>query len=989
MKLFRVWKACGAVVIASLAFCATAYINDAVAVIGEGDDSGGVTTNCGFLNAYQGLCNDNEDGSVKNGGASWHIYSTSDYSGPVYDEVNGILSGGVTVDKIKQDCPASKYGWYLAYGWDGRNDGSGYRHLGPAKHGDGIISNALYNSYRGALSFEQTKLWIQGTLGGIPVNGTVGYGRQLNEGVAEKLYELERNTNVIPDGVGYFCFSGAAFQEFEGRTRAFEGSNQWADTADDRKVATKWINKGKDAVSLTIIGCDSANGCNIRFRHDLKRKYGEDATKYKIKRTSNSSAISSGWIVSETSEKFENVSNGTMKIVKENRVNMRPGQIVCETMEFLVEGKSKWASTTACVKVVGDAQPDGASTLLDMKVKNNMVSKYDKYANMVYAKPGDELEYMATYNPTLQYTINIKPGSIKINNGGKIANGGGLTLRQLFDNKNGSMPDWKNAFSVVSDGFTFSEDYIYEIGITDKQKEPNKYKVSKNDVGMILKEIAKTNAGTETSTTPSQVSFALDGKDVIGKVITDSLSDEASAIIPYNFNNKTKINDINGILYAGEKVNISYTIFTEPKENSVLGGEPYATLVKNPKWKVEICYGDRYENCYESEEKNGQYLHQNEDIDETATKSDNSTRVSINVPDVPAGTKVRVRSAVYPATSGASDNWQDAEGDHKWAYSESTELVVAKKPSFQVWGGSVYSAKDIQVLVAEKQHVMGLNNFNDVANGENNMNYVFGSWTELGLMANGVISGLASGAGTGYKSSKDALLAKSDIGVNEFGGSEERSLNYCLRSTLSFANDKCRSDVVGGLNGVVQNTDSEALIARSIDGGENVTNIELNGGENLGSIEIESGTTLYRKNGDLYIGDNIKYKTNTSYDSLANVPKIIIYASGDIRIDCEVKEIDAVLISKGNINTCADIEGGVPEVNSVMRSNELIINGAIIAETLTLGRTYGAATGVNSIVPAEIINYDSSLYLWANQKSDVTKTGKIVTTYQKELSPRY
>ena len=125
------------------------------------------------------------------------------------------------------------------------------------------------------------------------------------------------------------------------------------------------------------------------------------------------------------------------------------------------------------------------------------------------------------------------------------------------------------------------------------------------------------------------------------------------------------------------------------------------------------------------------------------------------------------------------------------------------------------------------------------------------------------------------------------------------------------------------------------------------------------------------------------------YGNLNDMPKYIIYAKGDILIECSVSRIDAVLIAGGNINTCVKGSDNNPDVNDPDRSNRLVINGAVIANTLTLGRTYGAGKGYDSIVPAEIINYDSSLYLWANQKSDVTKTGKIVTTYHKELSPRY
>ena len=71
------------------------------------------------------------------------------------------------------------------------------------------------------------------------------------------------------------------------------------------------------------------------------------------------------------------------------------------------------------------------------------------------------------------------------------------------------------------------------------------------------------------------------------------------------------------------------------------------------------------------------------------------------------------------------------------------------------------------------------------------------------------------------------------------------------------------------------------------------------------------------------------------------------------------------------------------------RSKQLMINGSVISNTLTLGRTYGAATGKNSVVPAEIINYDTSLYLWANNQSSAKTSGKLAETYINELAPRY
>ena len=57
---------------------------------------------------------------------------------------------------------------------------------------------------------------------------------------------------------------------------------------------------------------------------------------------------------------------------------------------------------------------------------------------------------------------------------------------------------------------------------------------------------------------------------------------------------------------------------------------------------------------------------------------------------------------------------------------------------------------------------------------------------------------------------------------------------------------------------------------------------------------------------------------------------------------------------------------------------------------LFFNRTYGAATGVNSKVPAEIVNYDTSTILWGRAKSDPNNEHKNLTAvYTHEIAPRY
>ena len=94
---------------------------------------------------------------------------------------------------------------------------------------------------------------------------------------------------------------------------------------------------------------------------------------------------------------------------------------------------------------------------------------------------------------------------------------------------------------------------------------------------------------------------------------------------------------------------------------------------------------------------------------------------------------------------------------------------------------------------------------------------------------------------------------------------------------------------------------------------------------------------------------------------------MIIYAKGNIEINCGVTQIDAILIADGTVYTCGTYTGNgtVSDINEVRtRTNRLQVNGAIFSKGLELGRTYGMATGIYSKIPAEIINYDTSIILW-------------------------
>ena len=493
-----------------------------------------------------------------------------------------------------------------------------------------------------------------------------------------------------------------------------------------------------------------------------------------------------------------------------------------------------------------------------------------------------------------------------------------------------------------------------------------------------------------------------DVENMIGVVDVSNQGASASADVPYNFTNTISMGEINKTIYAGEDVGIEYEVQVHPRQNNETNGN-YATIVKKAKIQVVMCEGEGCTNDKNLLPVNGSS--QETDLNSSGNKdgySDPKPRTAtVPIPDSSAGTTMCFKSRLYPKEvlndTTVSVVWGDYPrevldddgsvigmdyGSYEWAESEERCYKVAKKPSFQVWGGSIYSAKDVGIPLAVKKR---LADYNDGT-------YTFGSWAELGVVAGGKITGLASGAGLGYS----GLNFWADPGG---GGSS----NYCDMSTLSFANADCGNNKVGGLGtSSVGSGDKSALVARFSDENaddyklvkltedKNISELDIEWRNNDGKIEFsktEEKKTLVinagEKGKDIIINENITYKKD-GHTSLEDIPKIIIYAK-NIRINCNVTRIDAVLIADGSINDCIDSDN----INSKDNSTQLIINGSVIADKLELKRTYGAATGANSIVPAEIINYDSSLYLWANKQADVTTSGKLTEASTSELAPRY
>lgn len=530
----------------------------------------------------------------------------------------------------------------------------------------------------------------------------------------------------------------------------------------------------------------------------------------------------------------------------------------------------------------------------------------------------------------------------------------------------------------------------------------------------------------------------------------DQKSDTAEVNVPYNFWNTANAqiadNAENRVLYAGELVTLETAEVKIGKRQNVetqgeqWSDEGYATEVDNGHERLfsflagpegvqwnDVSTSDAYSNtpteegymvwqhsgdsdiCQAVNFKNGRCnvleardgtLNDLGDMNGATDRLNLNAKDNVyNVYDEAAGNYYCVAAAVYPFTV-RDDYEMDENGDGAWLISKPSCRKIAKKPSFQVWGAGVFSAGDIATITSVKNNVKGSVDWHIT---RPNQDTRFGSWGELSVTLQGRATEMASGAATGYRSGYGSLNSWTggQVGIGLLGG-WTKSGDFCFRSPLSIGNVDC-SKYVGDFKEdalrVNLIAERDALENRFVAGmaatGVQVT--ELEDDQDLGGITVNAGETkVYKVKGKATLSQNIVYPTGP-FSTLAEVPKVLIYAD-EIEISCGVTRIDAILVAKGNVNTCDGLAASPTIIKDASaqatnddpaRRNQLVVNGAIVTGDLTLARSFGNSAGANSMAPAELINYDSSLYLWANRQAEGATSGVFSETAIRELAPRY
>lgn len=495
------------------------------------------------------------------------------------------------------------------------------------------------------------------------------------------------------------------------------------------------------------------------------------------------------------------------------------------------------------------------------------------------------------------------------------------------------------------------------------------------------------------------------------KVGIEPISSSAYVKVPYNFNNNRVAinNESNYFIEGGD---IYYSVTVGERYNGTLNAQ-YATLVRGAQHGIEWCkadeamigerQGDIESVCGDNVLNTSQSSTSDMFNPERNDSSDNkrSAKLTAGLGDnqldnLRTGAVICVRAWLFPVSSGSNDkkldtNWSGSYNTNSnVAYSSWQCLPIVGKDNYlQVWGGNVYSSDSINGKVDEKT-LGGSKRY-------------FGSFGELGVISGDIIKDFASGATFGYAeaNTNTITIPRYDMGGNEdgdvFGGGSSNSVGYLsyqrVGSGAGVENNKNNIvknflDVLGNKGstelgaGCIISFENSVSSCKKVDG-ENVYIVDNGGNEiKLKNIEIGDDSVLViRTRGVVTITEDITtIYDGGNYPTLSQTPKVIIYAR-NINIKANVGRIDGLLIADETINTCIDSQNGVC-------NKQLIINGAVIAELFSANRIYGAGVGAQSIVPAEIINFNPTFYK-LNSDGGASSVEKMRTVYTTELAPRY
>lgn len=349
-----------------------------------------------------------------------------------------------------------------------------------------------------------------------------------------------------------------------------------------------------------------------------------------------------------------------------------------------------------------------------------------------------------------------------------------------------------------------------------------------------------------------------------------------------------------------------------------------------------------------------------------------------------AGTRLCFALSVDPRSSAASAAAALA-GTDAWRHSPLSCVVVGKQPKVQFWGADVYAGRYISGLTGSVSGTAIIRTANT-----SNSRGTFGSWGEYAAVASGTITRFGTGAAyadaTGTNNEKTTCAASVLAFINAPNGTNCTNTSTIGNYGTSLVADTAASFPAEAGRTLSGNVD---LASGAVEGGHVYT---ATGNITLSSATIPRGKwiVINASNYNVLIDGNITY-TNGPFTQLSDIPQVVLIGR-NISISDAVTRVDSWLIAKGTnvttngvINTCAS-KSASSRLTISDCNQQLTVNGPVVANRLLLLRTFGAGSGVNAGVPAEIFNLRPDAYVWGYDQANSTRRAN--TVYLREAPPR-
>lgn len=336
-------------------------------------------------------------------------------------------------------------------------------------------------------------------------------------------------------------------------------------------------------------------------------------------------------------------------------------------------------------------------------------------------------------------------------------------------------------------------------------------------------------------------------------------------------------------------------------------------------------------------------------------------------------------------SSGLTDDiasWVYISDKDYWTNYSATCRTIAKKPSFAVWNGSLFSGAGVSSSTAPRHNEA--NNGQPTKLNNDSEKTTYGSWAENIVAAQGEVSRFASSGAYG-------------AGIPGLVSGNQWDMAWQTITNMGLV---AGGNMLGN-SGINYNSSYSTRLSAYLK--SHATNADTTNAESYdGTVGVGDTQILYfnpgGKNGTLTISGNVEL-ANTKDKTIYEMPQVVIYVDGNVKIAPSVTRLDAWIIANGNINTCSGWAEKTTETRSVYRNqnttcdNRLQINGPVVAKSVTLNRTYGAdnlAYGTSSFknTSSEVFNLSALSYLWSFAQAG-RYDSSYTDAYARELAPRY